>query len=70
MVDEIWLSFLELDSSLSLVKVFSIPDSSEVITIIDEAVTSINSNKRTATDVLGLIVVFLAQGHSKTINKN
>jgi hypothetical protein len=43
LVDEIWSGLFELDGNLVHLEVSGVPGSGEIITVVNEAVTAINS---------------------------
>jgi hypothetical protein len=70
LVSKIWLWLLESDCNLVHLEVFGVPSSGEVITVVDEAVTAVNSNGGSALHVLGLVVVFLTERHTGAVGED
>lgn len=70
LIDEAWLGLLESDSNLIHLEVFGVPSSGEIVTVIDEAVTTVNSYGRSTLHVSGLVVVFLAERHAGAVGED
>lgn len=70
LIDEIWSCLLELDGNLVLLEVSGVPGSVEIVTLVDQAVTAVNSHGRTALHVLRLVVVFLTERHAGAVGEN
>ena len=65
-----WGSSWELDGHLDNAELFSVPPLGEVIAVKDSAVTTIDLNWCTASDVCRLIVFLSAEGHSWAVSQD
>jgi len=67
---KVWSSFLESNRDLGEAEVVSVPCFSVIIAVIDQAVTTEDSNLAATVEISRHVILFLAHAHTGTVSKN